>query len=133
MGGLSSLRPRISSGGGNPDFGAIDGGVMKLAVRNLCGSVRSLRESGYFFFAQRTQRTAEGAEVFEQVQTTSPLGGAFLLRAFAPLRETNLFLFSRQDAKTPRKRSIYGPGSNIVECAADVLRLLGHNMPTVGE
>ncbi len=24
---------------------------------------------------------------------------------------------------------IYGPGSNIVECAADVLRLLGHNMP----
>lgn len=27
---------------------------------------------------------------------------------------------------------IYGPGSNIVECAADVLRLLGHNMPPVG-
>jgi methylmalonyl-CoA mutase len=26
-----------------------------------------------------------------------------------------------------------GPGSNIVECAADVLRLLGHNMPPVGE
>ena len=24
---------------------------------------------------------------------------------------------------------IYGPGSNIVECAADVLRMLGHNMP----
>jgi len=24
---------------------------------------------------------------------------------------------------------IYGPGSNIVECAKDVLRLLGHNMP----
>ena len=24
---------------------------------------------------------------------------------------------------------IYGPGSNIVDCAADVLRLLGHNMP----
>ncbi len=24
---------------------------------------------------------------------------------------------------------IYGPGSNIVECAGDVLRLLGHNMP----
>ena len=24
---------------------------------------------------------------------------------------------------------MYGPGSNIVECAADVLRLLGHNMP----
>jgi methylmalonyl-CoA mutase len=23
----------------------------------------------------------------------------------------------------------YGPGSNIVECAADILRLLGHNMP----
>ena len=23
----------------------------------------------------------------------------------------------------------YGPGSNIVKCAADVLRLLGHNMP----
>jgi methylmalonyl-CoA mutase len=29
---------------------------------------------------------------------------------------------------------IYGPGSNVVECAADVLRLLGHNMPpTRGE
>ena len=27
---------------------------------------------------------------------------------------------------------IYGPGSNIVECAADVLRLLGHNMPPAG-
>ena len=24
---------------------------------------------------------------------------------------------------------IYGPGSNVVECAADVLRMLGHNMP----
>jgi len=29
-------------------------------------------------------------------------------------------------------QGIYGPGSNIVECAADVLRLLGHNMPPVG-
>jgi methylmalonyl-CoA mutase len=28
---------------------------------------------------------------------------------------------------------IYGPGSNVVECAADVLRLLGHNMSPVGE
>ena len=27
---------------------------------------------------------------------------------------------------------IYGPGSNLVECAADVLRLLGHNMPPEG-
>jgi methylmalonyl-CoA mutase len=27
---------------------------------------------------------------------------------------------------------IYGPGSNIVECAADVLRLLGQNMPPEG-
>jgi methylmalonyl-CoA mutase len=26
---------------------------------------------------------------------------------------------------------IYGPGSNVVECAADVLRLLGHNMPPI--
>jgi methylmalonyl-CoA mutase len=30
-------------------------------------------------------------------------------------------------------QGIYGPRSNIVECAADVLRLLGHNMPPVGE
>jgi methylmalonyl-CoA mutase len=30
-------------------------------------------------------------------------------------------------------QGIYGPGSNIVECAADVLRLLGHNMPSDGE
>ena len=27
---------------------------------------------------------------------------------------------------------IYGPGSNVVECAADILRLLGHNMPPEG-
>jgi methylmalonyl-CoA mutase len=27
---------------------------------------------------------------------------------------------------------IYGPGTNVVECAADVLRLLGHNMPPEG-
>jgi methylmalonyl-CoA mutase len=31
-----------------------------------------------------------------------------------------------------RVQGIYGPGSNIIECAADVLRLLGHNMPPVG-
>ncbi|WP_164114592.1 methylmalonyl-CoA mutase [Sphingorhabdus sp. Alg239-R122] len=30
-------------------------------------------------------------------------------------------------------QGIYGPGSNIVECAADVLRLLGHNMPPLDE
>ena len=30
-------------------------------------------------------------------------------------------------------QGIYGPGSNIVECAADVLRLLGHNMPPLEE
>ena len=28
---------------------------------------------------------------------------------------------------------IYGPGSNIVECASDILRLLGHNMPPITE
>ncbi|MFN2100953.1 methylmalonyl-CoA mutase [Altererythrobacter sp. MF3-039] len=28
---------------------------------------------------------------------------------------------------------IYGPGSNVVECAADMLTLLGHNMPPEGE
>ena len=30
-------------------------------------------------------------------------------------------------------QGIYGPGSNVVECAADVLRLLGHNMPPLEE
>ncbi len=30
-------------------------------------------------------------------------------------------------------QGIYGPGSNIVECAVDVLTLLGHNMPPLGE
>src|SRR5690606_25848281 len=30
-------------------------------------------------------------------------------------------------------RAICGPGSNVVECAADMLRLLGHNMPPVGD
>jgi methylmalonyl-CoA mutase len=30
-------------------------------------------------------------------------------------------------------QGIYGPGSNVVECAADVLRLLGHNMPLAGD
>jgi methylmalonyl-CoA mutase len=28
---------------------------------------------------------------------------------------------------------IYGPGTNLVDCAADVLRMLGHNMPPVDE
>ncbi|MBS0253763.1 MAG: methylmalonyl-CoA mutase [Proteobacteria bacterium] len=28
-------------------------------------------------------------------------------------------------------QGIYGPGTNVVECAADMLRLLGHNMPPV--
>ena len=27
---------------------------------------------------------------------------------------------------------IYGPGTNVVDAAADVLRLLGHNMPPQG-
>ncbi|AKH44218.1 methylmalonyl-CoA mutase [Altererythrobacter atlanticus] len=30
-------------------------------------------------------------------------------------------------------QGIYGPGSNVVECAADMLRLLGHNMPPLEE
>jgi len=30
-------------------------------------------------------------------------------------------------------QGIYGPGSNIVECAVDVLTLLGHNMPPVSD
>jgi methylmalonyl-CoA mutase len=30
-------------------------------------------------------------------------------------------------------QGIYGPGSNVVECAADVLRMLGHNMPPIIE
>ncbi len=30
-------------------------------------------------------------------------------------------------------QGIYGPGSNVTECAADLLRLLGHNMPPAGE
>ena len=30
-------------------------------------------------------------------------------------------------------QGIYGPGSNVVECAADLLRLLGHNMPPAGQ
>ncbi len=30
-------------------------------------------------------------------------------------------------------QGIYGPGSNVVECAADVLRLLGHNMAPIEE
>jgi hypothetical protein len=78
---------------------------MNNSLRDLCVSLRPLREPRPSFFAQRSQRAAEGAEVFEQVQTTSPLGGAFLLRAFAPLRETNLFLFSRQGAKAQREPS----------------------------
>ncbi len=30
-------------------------------------------------------------------------------------------------------QGIYGPGSNVIECGADMLRLLGHNMPPAGE
>ncbi|GGC23426.1 methylmalonyl-CoA mutase [Novosphingobium marinum] len=35
--------------------------------------------------------------------------------------------------KSKGVQGIYGPGSNVVEAAADVLRLLGHNMPPVGD
>jgi len=35
--------------------------------------------------------------------------------------------------KTAGVQGIYGPGSNVVECAADVLHLLGHNMPPADE
>ena len=45
-----------------------------------------------------------------------------LLRALASWGETNLLFSSREAAKTRRNLS-----------AADVLRLLGHNMPPVGE
>ena len=30
-------------------------------------------------------------------------------------------------------QGIFGPGTNLVEAAGDVLRLLGHNMPPVEE
>ena len=30
-------------------------------------------------------------------------------------------------------QDIYGPGSNIVECAVGVLRFIGRNMPPAGE
>jgi methylmalonyl-CoA mutase cobalamin-binding subunit len=40
---------------------------------------------------------------------------------------------SRLKSRDAGVQGIYGPGSNIVECAADVLRLLGYNMPPVGE
>ena len=30
-------------------------------------------------------------------------------------------------------QGIYGPGTNVVEAAADMLRLLGHNMPPAGD
>ena len=30
-------------------------------------------------------------------------------------------------------QGIYGPGSNVIECAADMLKLLGHNMPPAGD
>jgi methylmalonyl-CoA mutase len=43
-------------------------------------------------------------------------GGVIPLRDYDFLRDAGV-------------QGIYGPGSNIVECAADVLRLLGHNMP----
>ncbi len=29
--------------------------------------------------------------------------------------------------------AIYGPGTNLVECGADMLRLLGHKMPPAGD
>ncbi|WP_271078767.1 methylmalonyl-CoA mutase [Aurantiacibacter sp. MUD61] len=35
--------------------------------------------------------------------------------------------------KTAGVQGIYGPGTNVVEAAADVLRLLGHNMPPADE
>jgi methylmalonyl-CoA mutase len=38
-----------------------------------------------------------------------------------------------QFLRDARVQGIYGPGSNVIECAADLLRLLGRNMPPAGE
>ena len=48
------------------------------------------------------------------------VGGVIPPRDYDALREAGV-------------QGIYGPGSNVVECVADVLRLLGHNMGPVGE
>ena len=47
-------------------------------------------------------------------------GGVIPAQDYAFLREAGV-------------QGIYGPGSNVVECAADLLRLLGHNMPPLEE
>jgi methylmalonyl-CoA mutase len=41
--------------------------------------------------------------------------------------------FTSHSQRYAGMQGIYGPGSNVVECAANVLRLLGHNMPSADE
>ena len=68
------------------------------------------------------------------LRATFPFRRGFsYLRAFAPSRETDFLFSSREAAEARRVQGIYGPGSDIVECAADMLRLLGHNMPPVSQ
>jgi hypothetical protein len=106
MDSLSSLRAQR----GNPDLGAATG---------------SPRRAVYPELRRRAPRNDGRLRAF---------AAKFILSACKAVegREPNHFLFSREATKAQRKRSIYGPGSNVVDCAADVLRLLGHNMPPLG-
>jgi hypothetical protein len=63
--------------------------------------------------------------MFKKIRIAS-WGGISALRAFAPSREPNFLLFPSEDTKTRGKCGICGPGSTIVECAADkVMRAVG--------
>ena len=98
-------------------------------------SLRAQRGNPDFGAAAGLPRRFGEAEVYpERLQGSrrAPRNDGILC-AFAPWREPNLVLFSREGAKAQRRWGIYGPGSDIVECAAEVLRLLGHNIPPVGE
>ncbi|WP_421993678.1 hypothetical protein [Qipengyuania sp.] len=41
--------------------------------------------------------------------------------------------FASHSQRDAGVQGIYGPGSNVAVCAADVLRLLGHNRPPAEE
>jgi len=47
-------------------------------------------------------------------------GGVIPPQAYASLREAGV-------------QGIYGPGTNVVQAAEDLLRLLGHNLPAPGD
>src|SRR3546814_7196059 len=93
--------------------------VLSLACLDLyCLCLSGRYVYVFFFFSSRRRHTS--CALVTGVQTCALPICVIPLQDYQYLRDVGV-------------QGIYGPGSNVVECAADVLRLLGHNMPPRSE